>query len=114
MGAMTVGELACGRAGDKASALDLTLVAVDRRGYDAIERTVTAEIVSRLFGGAQARRYELPQLLALKFVLPAALDAGPLASRRAGVHWQKAAICALLALELPQARVGAASVPTDE
>jgi hypothetical protein len=100
MGALTVGDLACGRAGDKASVLDMTLVAADGAGYEAIAQTVTAEVVGALFGGIETRRYELPRLRALKFVLLDALDAGPLASRHAGVHWQKTAISALLALEL--------------
>ena len=40
-GVVRVGEIACGRSGDKASTLDLTLVARDRAAYDLLERAVT-------------------------------------------------------------------------
>jgi hypothetical protein len=100
MGHLTVGDLACGRAGDKGTVLDLTLVAAEPRAYELLERALSAEVVGAIFQTSDIRRYEIPELLALKYVLPTALDAGPTASRRAGVHWQKAAISPLLALEL--------------
>lgn len=103
---LTVGDLACGRSGDKGSTLDLTLVARDRDAYATLVSVLSAPTVAALLGVPAAERYELPKLLALKYVLPGALDAGPWASRKAGVHWQKAAISPLLALELPEAREG--------
>lgn len=100
MGELTVGDLACGRAGDKGRILDLTLVARDRAAYEALAEQVSAERVAALFDGDRGTRYEVPGLLALKYVLPEALDAGPAASTHAGLHWQKAAISAVLALEV--------------
>lgn len=102
MGVTRVGDVACGRAGDKGATLDLSLVAAGAAAYDVLVARLDAETVARRLGAPRATRYLLPELLALKFVLPGALDAGPWASRRAGVHWQKAAISALLAMDLSE------------
>jgi hypothetical protein len=100
VGLVSVGDIACGRAGDKGTVLDLSLVAVDREAYELLAAQLPAARVGAIFGADDARRYELPGLLALKYVLPSTLDAGPTASRRAGIHWQKTAISPLLAIEL--------------
>ena len=100
---MRVGEIACGRSGDKASTLDLTLVARDRAAYDRLEQAVTVERaqveLSRAMPG-RVRRYELPGLLALKYVVEGALPGGVYATLHAGLHWQKSAIYVLLDMEL--------------
>ncbi|QEC46749.1 hypothetical protein FSW04_03540 [Baekduia soli] len=106
MGGLTVGDIACGRSGDKGTTLDLTVVAADAGAYATLEAHLGAELVAGLLGAPRAVRHEVPGLLALKFVLEGALDAGPWASRRAGMHWQKAAISPVLALTL--AEIGAA------
>ena len=54
-------------------------------------------------------RYEIPGLLALKFVAPEALAGGVYATLRPGLHWQKAAIWLLLDLELDSADIHAPS-----
>lgn len=106
---MRVGDIASGRAGDKGDVLDLTLVTYDREGYDALARALTdarvAQVLHRVVPG-QVVRYEVPGLLALKFVVPGALPGGVHASLRAGLHWQKAAIWLLLDLDIedPPAR----------
>jgi hypothetical protein len=100
MAELTVGDIACGRSGDKATTLDLTVVAADEAAYGVLVRDLTAEVVKGTLAMPKAVRYEVPNVLALKFVLEDALDAGPLASRRAGVHWQKAAISPILGLAL--------------
>lgn len=96
---MRVGEIAAGRAGDKGDVLDLTLVAYDRAGYERLVRGLTearaAEALRRV-APSPVQRYEIPGLLALKFVAPTALPGGVHASLRAGLHWQKAAIWLLL------------------
>lgn len=100
---MRVGEIACGRSGDKASTLDLTLVARDRAAYDLLERVVTAgraqDALSLAMPG-QVRRYAVPGLLALKYVVDGALPGGVYATLHAGLHWQKSAIYVLLDMEL--------------
>jgi hypothetical protein len=100
VGRLTVGDVATGRAGDKGATLDLTVVAADDAAYRTLCSQLTAEAVAGRLGAQHADRYELPGLAALKFVLPGFLGAGPWASRRAGVHWQKTAISALLSMPL--------------
>lgn len=103
---MRVGEIACGRSGDKASTLDLTLVARDPEAYRLIERAVTAERAQEEIAKAMpgtVRRYALPKLLALKFVIEGALPGGVYATLHAGLHWQKAAIYVLLDMEIEAA-----------
>ena len=46
------------------------------------------------------KRYEVPGLRALKYVVDGALPGGIYASLRAGVHWQKSAAYLLLDIEL--------------
>lgn len=98
-----IGDIAAGRAGDKGSILDLTLVARDVAAYEFLERRLTAEAarraLSRVVPG-EVLRYAVPGLRALKFVAPAALPGGVYASLHAGLHWQKAAIWILLDLEI--------------
>jgi hypothetical protein len=98
-----IGDLAVGRAGDKGDVLDLTLVARDDAAYAQLERALDADAVRSLLGRVvpgPVRRYALPGLRALKFVLPQALAGGVYASLRPGLHWQKAAIWLLLDLSL--------------
>ena len=97
---MKVRDLACGRAGDKGSTLDLTVVARDEAAYALLERRLDAETVRATLGAPDARRHAVPGLLALKYVLPGALAGGTYASLRAGMHWQKAAIGPVLELEV--------------
>lgn len=107
---MRVGDIACGRSGDKASTLDLTLVARDDAAYALLERAVTAEAAQRELSRAMpgtVRRYEIPGLRALKYVIDGALPGGVYASLHAGLHWQKAAIYVLLDMDIGES--GAAS-----
>ena len=98
-----VGDMAVGRAGDKGDVLDLTLVARDDAAYARLAAALDVEAVrgqlNRVVPGS-VRRYELPGLRALHYVLPNALTGGVYASLRPGLHWQKAAIWLLLDLRL--------------
>jgi len=97
---LRVGDIACGRAGDKGATLDLTIVAVDRLAYELLARELTSSVVAGKLQVPGVSRYELPVLGALKFVVPGVLGGGTYASLRAGMHWQKAAVNALLDMEL--------------
>ena len=100
---MRVGDIACGRAGDKGDVLDLTLVAQDDAAYALLERALHPQAVRAMLGqvvDGPVLRYLVPPLRALKFVLPQALPGGVYASLRPGLHWQKAAIWLLLDLEI--------------
>lgn len=79
-------DIATARSGDKGDILDITLMAPDQRTYDLLVREVSAQRVRSHFEGivqGDVLRYELPRLLALKFVLHGALDGGAARSLRA-------------------------------
>jgi hypothetical protein len=97
---MRVGELACGRAGDKGPVIDFTLVARDAKAYELLESRLDEATTARALGVRSVERYAVPGLLALKFVAREGLTGGSFASLRAGVHSQKAWIHALLDFEL--------------
>jgi len=77
----------CGaRSGDKGDISDLSLFADDQAAYEAIKSEVTAERVKAHFGElvqGDVVRYEAPNVLALKFVMYAALGGGAPRSLRA-------------------------------
>lgn len=97
---MIVSEVACGRAGDKGPVLDLTLVTRDDAAYEHLARELSEPVVERALALGPVRRYDVPGLRALKYVVPEALGGGVYASPRAGMHWQKAAVRILLDLEV--------------
>ncbi|MDQ2677855.1 MAG: hypothetical protein M3Y51_03855 [Actinomycetota bacterium] len=70
----------CGvRSGDKGDRSDLTLFADDRETYDAVLRVVTPEVVAEHFGSfvtGRVERFEVPNVLAIKFVMHGALGGG--------------------------------------
>jgi alkanesulfonate monooxygenase SsuD/methylene tetrahydromethanopterin reductase-like flavin-dependent oxidoreductase (luciferase family) len=101
-----VGDVASGRAGDKGSTLDLTIVARDAAAYNVLMRQLTPGAVQACLLAPLVERYELPGLLALKFVVPGVLGGGTYSSLRAGMHWQKAAVSALLDVELSERPAG--------
>jgi probable F420-dependent oxidoreductase len=95
-----VGDIAAGRAGDKGATLDISIVARDRAAYDLLATELTEAAVCAGLRAPAVQRYEMPGLLALKFVVPGVLGGGTYTSMRAGMHWQKAAVSAVLDLEL--------------
>lgn len=70
----------CGaRSGDKGDISDLSLFADDEAAYEAVLREVTAERVKAHFGHlvqGEVQRYEVRNVLALKFVMQQALGGG--------------------------------------
>ena len=67
------------RAGDKGDTLNIGLIVYDRKDYELVRRQVTAQRVKEFFKEivkGDVKRYELPQLGALNFVLHNALDGG--------------------------------------
>src|SRR5260221_10549099 len=78
-------ELAHARSGDKGDIADISLFAPDLEIYDLLAREVTAERVKMHFAGlitGSVERFELPNVLALKFLLHGALDGGASRSLR--------------------------------
>ena len=73
------------RSGDKGDAVDISLFAPNEATFRVLRESVTAERVSGFFAGmakGPTRRYELPNLLALKFVVQGALGGGAAGSLR--------------------------------
>jgi hypothetical protein len=70
----------CGaRSGDKGDIADLSLFADDAAAYEAVRTAVTPDVVKGHFGTlvkGRVERYEVPNVLALKFVCHEALGGG--------------------------------------
>lgn len=70
----------CGvRSGDKGNLSDVTLFMDDRDAYEAVCGAVTAEMMKAHFGDmvrGAVERYEVPKIMALKFVMHDALGGG--------------------------------------
>lgn len=71
--------LAHGRTGDKGNRLNISLIAYAPEIYPLLVEAVTEEAVAARFAHRRptaVRRYELPKLFALNFVLDDVLDGG--------------------------------------
>ena len=86
---LRLSQIAHARSGDKADRADIGLFAWGEAGYAALLDAVTPQRVSdhfaHLLGGndaARVKRYPLPNILALKFVLDGALSGGAAHSLR--------------------------------
>jgi hypothetical protein len=67
------------RSGDKGDTVNIGLVCYREEDYPWVAKHVTAEAVLRHFGRwakGPARRYELPNIAALNFLIDGALDGG--------------------------------------
>ena len=95
-------ELAHARSGDKGDIADLSLFAPDQATYDLLAHEVTAERVKKHFAGiitGNVERFEIPNVLALKFVMHGALDGGASRSLRSD-SLGKSLSSALLRMEI--------------
>lgn len=95
-------SLAHARSGDKGDKADLSLFAPDQQAYDLLAREVTAERVKKHFRGmitGKVERFEVPNVLALKFVLHGALNGGASRSLRSDALG-KSLSSALLRMEI--------------
>ncbi|GAA0741263.1 hypothetical protein GCM10009107_03670 [Ideonella azotifigens] len=96
--------LAHSRTGDKGDTSNISLIAYDPAHFAHLCQHVSAEAVKAHFAGlvlGEVRRYELPQLGALNFVLEGALGGGVTRSLALDAHG-KSLSSALLALEIPE------------
>jgi hypothetical protein len=78
-------RLAHGRSGDKGDSANIGIIARSAGAYAELRRALTADVVKDYFAHVThglVRRYELPGLLALNFVLERALGGGGVASLR--------------------------------
>ena len=95
-------RIAHARSGDKADRADIGLFAYDAETYEVLAREVTAARVAAHFAATAAgpvEIYPLPNLLALKIVLNAALQGGAARSLRSD-NLGKNVAAALLRMEI--------------
>lgn len=95
-------EIAHGRSGDKGDAANVGIIAYDDNGYKIISKYLTAEKVKKHFEGiclGKVERFELPNLLALNFLLHNTLGGGGTVSLKHDAQGKTLA-AALLRMEL--------------
>lgn len=76
---MKLWEIAHSRTGDKGNISNVSLIAYDIKNYELIKEKVTPEVVKEWFKDivkGEVKRFELPQLGALNFVMYDALGGG--------------------------------------
>lgn len=79
MNALKLRAIASSRAGDKGDTSNVSLIVYDMKDYPLIEQKVTAPRVKEHFKGlvrGRVKRYELPKIGALNFVMERALGGG--------------------------------------
>lgn len=82
---MKLAEIAYARSGDKGSNANIGVIALDKNGYQTILSKLTPQKVSRFFKELhplKIERFELPNLLAVNFVLYGILEGGASSSLR--------------------------------
>jgi hypothetical protein len=95
-------KLAHARSGDKGDKANIALFAPDQATYELLVREVTAERVKVHFAGivtGKVERFEVPNVLALNFVLHGALNGGASRSLRSDALG-KSLSSALLRMEI--------------
>jgi hypothetical protein len=96
-------DLAHSRAGDKGDTSNISVIAYDPRAWEILREQLTVERVMRAFAHitkGPVRRYELPQLQALNFVIEGALGGGVTRSLAQDAHG-KSLSSLMLTIELP-------------
>lgn len=103
------------RAGDKGNISDVTIFASDARYYPALLEGLTAELVAAHFAPldiTDVTRYEVANLLAVKFVITGALGGGGAASLRAdNLGKNMGGTLLRLAVPLPDELAGSVPAP---
>jgi hypothetical protein len=96
-------DLAHSRAGDKGDISNISVIAYDAKGWEILREQLTAERVMKAFAHVAkgpVKRYELPKLQALNFVIDRALGGGVTRSLAQDVHG-KSYSNLMLTIELP-------------
>ena len=86
---LPVHSIAHGRAGDKGDVSNVSLIAYNKFGWKNIQTNATEVKVLSIFkhfGATNVKRYELPNLMALNFVIQNALGGGVNSSLRLDRH----------------------------
>jgi hypothetical protein len=94
--------MAHGRSGDKGDGSNVGILAYDRRGFEILRERLTADRVKAHFRGivkGEVERYEMPNLLAVNFILNDSLGGGGSASLKIDAQGKTHAM-ALLRMEI--------------
>jgi hypothetical protein len=100
---LRVYDIAHSRSGDKGNTSNVAVIAYDEAGWDKLRRHLTAERVMAAYAHlakGPIRRYEIPNLQALNFVIENALAGGVTRSLRLDPHG-KTLSSIVLGIELP-------------
>ena len=100
---MKLRDLAHARTGDKGDVSNISVIAYEPGDYAFLAEHVTAERVRAYFAGTvrgEVKRYEMPALGALNFVMQGALAGGVTRALTLDMHG-KSLSSSLLELELP-------------
>ncbi len=95
---MKLYEVAHARSGDKGNVSNIVVVANSEDAYGTLVATLTANYVKAYFDGivlGDVHRYELPQLLALNFVMQGSLQGGVTRSTALDAHGKSLAFALL-------------------
>lgn len=96
-------DIAHSRAGDKGDTSNISVIAYDEAGWKIIRDQLTPERVKKHFAHivkGEVKRYDLPKLQALNFVLEGALGGGVTRSLAQDAHG-KSLSALMLTIELP-------------
>lgn len=100
---MKLREIAHSRTGDKGDISNISVIAFDRRNFEALKAYITPERVKQHFSGivkGNVVRYTIPSLGAMNFVMSEALGGGVTRSLALDAHG-KCLASALLDMEIP-------------
>ena len=100
-------EIAFSRAGDKGDTSNVSVIPYDEAYYELVKAQVTVERVKQAYGAlvkGAIRRYELPGVKALNFVMEHALDGGVSRSLGLDLHGKsRGSVMGTIEIELPEA-----------
>jgi hypothetical protein len=108
-------DIAHARSGDKGDMANVGVIALDARWYPTLVEHVTEDAVAEHFKGmidGPVKRYELPNLNALNFLLHGALDGGGTLSLKTDAQGKVYSTALLrMEIEVPDAAAKAAGLP---
>lgn len=99
-----LGDIAIARSGDKGNRANIGVAARNEHAYAVLLRSLTAARVGRFLAplcAGEVRRYELPGIMALNFVIECALAGGASGSLKIDTQG-KALGTALMELRIPE------------
>jgi hypothetical protein len=108
-------DIAHARSGDKGDTANVGVIALRPEWYDLISRELTERRVASHFDGVitgDVKRYELPNLRALNFLLHGALDGGGTLSLKTDAQGKVFSTALLrMMLDVPDAEARALNLP---